>query len=1094
MISWRANDVSLSSVAGVITGSSTRPVVSGQVRVGSECVDWRGTDFTFASNETATLGGCDPIVTRGLWSDASQWDGVGDQAVIDVDNTIVVLDVDVALTSLTLAAGTLQLAHSQCDDWFPVSFKVCAKAFNHSVSWEQAPCRLAHVDSDDVNARVADLCAHVADRDCWIGLRSYDYDTPEAQLPHEDSVGFAWFATNDTYRSWARLEPREFADCAVITHRAYDPESAGFATWRARDCRSELPYVCTRRGDTTPFQLNATTFDWTGGSLDGAGTLQAGVSRLSSSRLDMSGGATLLVTSELTAGSHVVGRGGFISTAPGATVYVDGDGLSGFGVLTIVQDSTLRLRASGTVLSWRAELANDATLVVDADASLTGGASLVGDISLSATLTVANKSVAFRSPAVDVLAVTADAPVVREDVTYESSFFVEPPASSRAYYHLVDDTFGAALGVYSLTFNGETTSCLPHHASAFQVETALEALDSVRDLGGVTVTRRGDGSRRWNFGYSYAITYDTAEATSVATLSACVDCCYDALVHRDATPTGTCRHGEAQNTAQGGLCVAKLEAQIGRRGGRDATVTAADSACVLGATSGWHRFSGVLPCELRVDGNSSKVDVASAAASFSGGITIANGALRVSGAGLHGDDTNALIYASFDAYGRASLDPPPFTSTASALTMTGGMLAFGGADGASLDVTGDFDWSGGTIAGPGHLVVSGRVYITGNCELQSSAILEAAFGGTWENSALVVGTGASIWITGTPTLALEDFAILVPQRPQLDVPFERQDAGAGWYANPACRNRCNVNSTMHVASSAFVRVRNGDALIQAPVRLAGRIRVDDGRSLTLDDGADGNGRFDLRDASRLVLRDGTLNLETLFADVFSGDAHLLVRDRGRLYLPEDNTLEPHLVVKGGTAIERGQRLTFEKSVEVSNGSLAFAAVATNATFAAALTLSGANATLQFPVRDTLTHVHRTHVHDQARNEDRSQVDVYGFFNLSQGAVRGNADVYLHADSAFDKATLSDAAFLINRANMLLYGSVVAHTDAYLENRGTVELDDPRHYSGMYARRADDRDRWWPLANNAHHDFEDNQLRDGRRIEVRGSDSVPVLDR
>jgi len=59
----------------------------------------------------------------------------------------------------------------------------------------------------------------------------------------------------------------------------------------------------------------------------------------------------------------------------------------------------------------------------------------------------------------------------------------------------------------------DETVCLPYHASADEVEAALESLPVVQALGGLTITRDGhEGDPRWGFGYAYRVVFDAAEA------------------------------------------------------------------------------------------------------------------------------------------------------------------------------------------------------------------------------------------------------------------------------------------------------------------------------------------------------------------------------------------------------------------------------------------------------------------------------------------------------------------------------------------------------------------------------------------------------
>lgn len=61
-----------------------------------------------------------------------------------------------------------------------------------------------------------------------------------------------------------------------------------------------------------------------------------------------------------------------------------------------------------------------------------------------------------------------------------------------------------------LTFN---TSCISYGATATAVSSALNALGLIEDLGGASVTREGDGSSEYSYGFVY---YLSASNTSIS--------------------------------------------------------------------------------------------------------------------------------------------------------------------------------------------------------------------------------------------------------------------------------------------------------------------------------------------------------------------------------------------------------------------------------------------------------------------------------------------------------------------------------------------------------------------------------------------------
>ena len=79
-------------------------------------------------------------------------------------------------------------------------------------------------------------------------------------------------------------------------------------------------------------------------------------------------------------------------------------------------------------------------------------------------------------------------------------------------------------------------------------------------MGGATVTRHGDGSRRWRFGFEYEVAYDRAEGQIDTTTldfycyGTATNCgCADNGARRDQKASGTC--GICETTRDdGGRC------------------------------------------------------------------------------------------------------------------------------------------------------------------------------------------------------------------------------------------------------------------------------------------------------------------------------------------------------------------------------------------------------------------------------------------------------------------------------------------------------------------------------------------------------------
>ena len=141
-----------------------------------------------------------------------------------------------------------------------------------------------------------------------------------------------------------------------------------------------------------------------------------------------------------------------------------------------------------------------------------GGASAMGtmDVAESATLSVSNFSMVLAQPPAFVLSSTAPLEIVGEEqgeAKVDNTF----PDRTDSTDPLDLDPYGT----YKLRVRSgpheQITSCIPYHATAYELRMYLEALPLVMALGGVTVYRDGDAKPgAWGNGYRYRIDFDAA--------------------------------------------------------------------------------------------------------------------------------------------------------------------------------------------------------------------------------------------------------------------------------------------------------------------------------------------------------------------------------------------------------------------------------------------------------------------------------------------------------------------------------------------------------------------------------------------------------
>lgn len=1081
---------------------------------------------------------CAPLETIGSWSDPNQWDsgtvpGSGDDVFVSIQNSIVFVDSNAQVRNIFLSDGSILLAQTECPNgWTPTASRSgCAKLeTSPPMSWldAEAACQAAGDDSSSLlgsrahlalvgsveTNRLLEMLCHTGRTNntentldmCWIGIsdsaptvahdKAIELPAHGLSLLASDALSrneasFRWIDDvavdgDARYRRWGRHEPRRDARSAVGNCGAMTQNH----NWRAIDCNRRLPYLCTRRGKTSPRQLRASRLFWSGGSLRGAGELESQYVGVSSVCW-IEGAANLVVKSEIHLSSHarlIVNDVGFVTVVASASngVYIEGNARfakrhnTSAGLLTV--RSRLRSHTAKGIIEWRLWVEPGAAVEVNADLEVTGGGSMAGAALLlasSAHLILAQHPMQLRRPIVDSLVLSANAPIVREDITYPQRqvryglvVIGKTPLTSSTPYYLLDSaadkgpTVGRAAGVYSLVMSGEQTECLAWHASATAVEEALEALPSIRALGGVDVVRRGDSSRRWHFGFEYEIAYDAAESTTVGTLSI-EQCAASPLIRRAQSPTGTCHKGEPAVTADEveRLCIADIDISIDRRDGGDASTS---TPCSISSTSGRHLHFGGDKCDLTV--SSSIVEVASALPKF--GVTrIARGQLRIAGPGLVGDDANQLRDDATRALLSQDLRPSVRASLGSLELARGGILrvSYG-----SATVEGQWAWTGGTVEGPGELLAVGGLHIAADemVHLSEVRLIVQGTSSSWADSQLQLEHGASIIIRNA-VVDLANVEILVQQFGKLGNDIQ----ASGWY-----RKYIDTATRVVVGEDGVLNAVFGTLLVDAPVRNLGNVRVK--ATFSLGSGGDGYGEWS-GDGS-IVLRDGNFDMQ-IASTLAVGQIRVL---GGVLKLPD--IVFPRLIASNGTVLLRGQSLLFADSVTIlADASLTFAANAANVTFEGPLSLAGGR--VDFPLYENAPVVSRFHPHDGPRNLDRSYACCLASFNFSAGLLSGNVDLHLRAVSFISgRPSLADAAFIINHANSKTeLGQLTNYRGAYFENRGSLELQLPTS-NGFFTRQPDPRARWWHReASNDYVqiEYEENMLRNGRAVALFGDDSL-----
>lgn len=228
---------------------------------------------------------------------------------------------------------------------------------------------------------------------------------------------------------------------------------------------------------------------------------------------------------------------------------------------------------------------------------------------------------------------------------------------------------GAAVGSYRLEMDGDETVCIPWHASAREVQDAVAALPAAADVGGPTVAKRGDGARRWRFGFRYEVAWDRAEAAVVPALTlGCLGSadgcgCADAVSRQRLKPTGWCETGVAQTAVatDGRLCLTDVAVEVDRVVVGGETAFTDFGTASLEIRKGWHTLPATMVPPLRITGPHARAVIACRAADYER-LFMEDGSLTFAGPGFEGDDAAALLFGPPWATWRGALSLPAWSA------------------------------------------------------------------------------------------------------------------------------------------------------------------------------------------------------------------------------------------------------------------------------------------------------------------------------------------------------------------------------------------------------------------------------------------------
>lgn len=1069
-------------------------------------------DIVAGFHASISTVGCNKIRTIGYWNDPNRWVSKSvpvssDNVVFPVNSGVVMLVNDISLKSITMNDGLLYSYKTGCPDGWSIdpigtTVRKCYKLFTNSSSFHDAESTCENSGYGSIDAHLVEISNYnelntvrglcrgamndaVVNEGCWIGLK--------------DKLGdghYNWLEPNGllrtSFRNWRRPEwnnktvsdgirtPGEL--CVHIVGWREDPLIEEQGSWNDMGCSIKKPFICQTFAKTTRYQITVTQISVNNGAMEGGILSLTAASTINN--LSVRRSASLL----LLGGSSTISN---ITLTDGSSLSINLPASVEFTTSAIVGEPSYpiglqpQFKATGNIATANGlslyQVQINARSLISSGVSIGANSNILfnqgGDMS-AATINTASLTSTFTLGGYASRLVAYDAFDIqlshRGQVVGEFLNSTEPS--------LLENS--KAVGVYRLSVvgTGDVTRCIDYHASAAELEAILKQLYSIRERGGVTVRRYGDGNDPlFSFGYTHRVEIDASTTSNFAAgpLTISLKCvgivnCYCAqtkVAMVDARGQSECPAGTYSSGVDNSKCVINPTIAVTRISTLSYTRT--NGLGKLSLSGGVHRLPPLSNIPITCSAGSGIVaaDVISWT-SFSATVV---GRFVITGTGWSCWDSALVLFLPPWAEGRGLLsvldNTPSFSMTVSTFRIYDQASVLTASPNSRITCqTGT--WGGGIIGG------LSTMFITNTITAQSANNKALKYGITlfinstanfvWNKGNISFSDGAYMIVEGAMEVKtvgpMQYFgqAQLLQTNNTNSTILEQQsgiqwhgyydntlpaELRYGWYRNPLCGAICLRTSQVYIRKSAKVTFDdNSNCTFAVPVNLIGTniMTVGDSSFINLQSGGTlgNNVLVNVKQGVTITLSGGSMNMENTCK--IKGEGKLIVA-AGAHYCA--SVIDLAITISGGALIwplENGQGLsiTFNGGLLINKtGKLQVQPFNTSIIVKKFVTFQD-QSYLQFPEIGSAAQPSNFDRQDAPDTSPRGKLVALDEFRFQSGKLSGKADfisnktMYIETDS--DK-TMDMQARIINKGHLELTGDIFMANGADILNLGTVQI-------------------------------------------------------